>query len=159
MSGGYRSSIKKTTVPGVPPSIICDINACQLENTYTFPLKDDSKYKCYGYFIADIQPNMTSLNSDRLDGLDKSLKQYLTSEILPILNKNNKFNVNITLNEIKIYDFKLNYQNDRYVVEGHIYYEDINKLNTDLEKQFKKLPEAAENEINTFIQPTEPTPK
>lgn len=171
ISGGYKHIFK------TPPNsynhgiIYASVKASNLKNVYMFPFKNDSKYICHGYFIADITAiknineksyEVNDRNYDKRDMLDEALKEYLTSEILPILNKDNKLGINITLDQIKIYDFKmLKYEKSneeyKYTVEGHIYYEDVSKLNTQIDEKIKKnLPPEMNREIADFLLP--PTP-
>lgn len=148
------SDILSTKRPG---KINGDINARNLRNVYMFPLKDDSKkYICYGYFIAVIRIAKENYlgDNDELNKLEEGLNIYLTSEILPIINKENKFGMNITLNEIKIYDFIVKYEDKRYILQGHIYFDDIKKLNTGLDKKLEtKIPEDMAKTINGYLIP------
>lgn len=125
-------------------------NACSIKNVSSQPNKDPN-YTHMSYLYV------TCENPYDFISFEWFIEHYLEQNVLPELKKNNKYGVNLN-KAIKIHNFTIdmvqspnNKENDKYILRGDIYVNNVVSLNKGISKKMTKLPTEVESNINEFI--------
>jgi len=128
-----------------------NLHVTNLERVSALPNKDD-KFIYHSFFIAQIDKNITG----ELETINWSVTKFF-NDLLNKLNLNSENNPNKVkygLKDIKINDFKFEIKNEinTITISGNVYISDINKLNSQIEKNvYRKLPDDTNNIIKGYI--------
>lgn len=129
------------------------LSIANIPNVFSFPNKDDTNYKYYGYYISQIDDPVD------FDNIVWSIQNYFNKEIAPKV-PGNTFRLDLS-SDIRIYDFKCEHiltpiggqqMKSSYLLQGNIYVTNLEKLNKDMNEQiFTKVPGEIENNIKSYI--------
>ena len=129
------------------------LHITNLENAFTYPNKDPN-FTYYSLFISYIDNNINDL-----DIIKWTINNFLNDLLIKINNENNVNNVNkvvYKINDLKINDFKFEFNLDKktIILSGNVYKTNIKKLNNQIDTKLNNsLNEDANNYIKDFIKP------
>jgi hypothetical protein len=129
------------------------LHITNLENAFTFPNKDPN-FTYHSLFLSYIDGNINDLDVIKWT-INKFLNDLLT-EINKENNVNNENKVVYKINDLKINDFKFEFNLDKKAImlSGNVYITNIKKLNNQLDNKLNNsLNEDANNYIKDFINP------
>jgi hypothetical protein len=128
-----------------------NLHVTNLETVSALPNKDD-KFIYHSFFIAQIDKNITG----ELETINWTITKFFNDLVnkLNLNNENNPNKVKYGLKDIKINDFKFEIKNEinTITISGNVYISDINKLNSQIEKNvYGKLPDDTNDIIKSYI--------
>lgn len=130
---------------------LANFHYTNLENVSIYP-NNDENFSYHSLFISYIDQNIKEL-----DVVKWSINNFLNNLLIKLNNTTNTDNINnirYTIKDVKINDFKFDFDIDKNVIilSGHVYITNIKKLNKQIDTKLNKgLNTDVINNINGFI--------
>jgi hypothetical protein len=123
------------------------LHITNLENAFTYPNKDPN-FTYHSLFISYIDNNINDL-----DVIKWTINKFLNDLLIKINNKNNVNNENkvvYKINDLKINDFKFEFNLDKKAImlSGNVYITNIKKLNNQIDT---KLNNSLNEDVNNYV--------
>jgi hypothetical protein len=128
-----------------------NLHVTNLEMVSALPNKDNN-FIYHSFLIAQIDKNITG----ELETINWTINKFFNDLVnkLNLNSENNPNKVKYGLKDIKINDFKFEIKNEinTITISGNVYISDINKVNSQIEKNvYGKLPDDTNNIIKSYI--------
>jgi hypothetical protein len=128
-----------------------NLHVTNLEMVSALPNKDNN-FIYHSFLIAQIDKNITG----ELETINWTINKFFNDLVnkLNLNSENNPNKVKYGLKDIKINDFKFEIKNEinTITITGNVYISDINKVNSQIEKNvYGKLPDDTNNIIKGYI--------